>query len=62
MESVQTYLKQAVEENASDLFIVAGRAVSIKKEGRIVPLRDERLTPDDSETLVRELYGMAHRP
>lgn len=62
MESVLTYLKQAVEENASDLFVVAGKAVSIKKEGRLIPVHDERLMPDDSETLVRELYGMAHRP
>lgn len=62
MESVLTYLKQAVAENASDLFVVAGKAVSIKKEGKIVSLQAERLMPDDSETLVRELYGMAHRP
>jgi len=61
MDSVQTYLKQAVEENASDLFIVAGKAVSIKKDGEIVPINDERLMPDDSEVLVRELYSMAHR-
>lgn len=62
MESVLTFLKQAVAENASDLFVVAGKAVSIKKEGKIVSLQAERLMPDDSETLVRELYGMAHRP
>ena len=35
MESVQTYLKWAVEENASDLFVVAGRAVSIKRDGEM---------------------------
>lgn len=61
MESVQTFLKQAVEENASDLFIVAGKAVSMKKDGEIVPVSDKRLMPEDSEALVRELYGMAHR-
>ncbi|MDE7221149.1 MAG: PilT/PilU family type 4a pilus ATPase [Oscillospiraceae bacterium] len=61
MESVLTYLKQAVDENASDLFIVAGKAVSVKKEGEIVPVQGDRLLPDDSEVLVRELYGLAHR-
>lgn len=61
MESVLTYLKQAVDENASDLFIVAGKAVSMKKDGEIVPVNDARLMPEDSETLVRELYTMAHR-
>ncbi len=61
MESVQTYLKGAVEENASDLFVVAGRAVSIKRDGELVSIQGDRLMPDDSEALVRELYNMAHR-
>ena len=62
MENVQTYLQQAVDRGASDLFIVAGKAVSIKLEGEIIPLQEGRLTPEDSESLVRDLYGMAHRP
>ena len=62
MENVQTYLKQAVEENASDLFLIAGKTVSMKKDGAIVSISDERLMPKDSETLVRELYDMANRP
>ena len=61
MESVQTYLKWAVEENASDLFVVAGRAVSIKRDGELVSIQGDRLMPDDSEALVRALYNMAHR-
>ena len=62
MENVQAYLEQAVEQNASDLFIVAGEAVSMKKEGVIVPVNDNRLMPEDSEALVRELYELAERP
>ena len=62
MENVQAYLEQAVEQNASDLFIVAGEAVSMKKEGTIVPVNDNRLMPEDSEALVRELYELAERP
>ena len=58
MENVQTYLQKAVEQGASDLFIVAGKAVSVKREGEIVPLEDGRLMPEDSESLVRDLYGM----
>ncbi len=61
MESVLTYLKRAVEDNASDLFVVAGKAVSMKREGELIAIRDGRLMPDDAESLVRELYGMAHR-
>ena len=38
MENVQTYLQKAVEQGASDLFIVAGKAVSVKREGEIVQI------------------------
>ena len=62
MESVLTYLKRAVEDNASDLFVVAGKAVSMKRDGELVPIQDGRLMPEDSEALVRELYAMSHRP
>ena len=62
MESIEAYMKRAVDETASDLFVVAGQTVSMKKEGEIVPIDSERLMPDASEQLVRELYGMARRP
>ena len=58
MESIEAYMKRAVDETASDLFVVAGQTVSMKKEGEIVPIDSERLMPDASEKLVRELYGM----
>ncbi len=61
MKSVKTYLKQAVESNASDIFLIAGKAVSMKRDGAIVPIDDERLMPGSSEKLVRELYFMAER-
>lgn len=61
MESVQIYLKQAVEKNASDLFVVAGKSVSIKCEGELIAIQDGRLSPEESESLVREMYTLAHR-
>ena len=61
MESVQSILKQAAEEQASDLFIIAGKGISMKKEGVILPVRDDRLMPEDAEQLVRELYTLAGR-
>ena len=33
MESIEAYMKRAVDETASDLFVVAGQTVSMKKEG-----------------------------
>ncbi|MBD5170252.1 MAG: PilT/PilU family type 4a pilus ATPase [Oscillibacter sp.] len=61
MESVLTFLKRAVQEGASDLFVVTGKAVSMKRDGELVAIQEGRLMPDDSESLVRELYSMAHR-
>ena len=61
MESILTYLTKAVENDASDLFVIAGEAVSMKKDGEIVSASDEQLMPEDSETLVRELYDIAER-
>ena len=49
MESVQSILKQAAEEQASDLFIIAGKGISMKKEGVILPVQDNRLMPEDAE-------------
>lgn len=61
MEGIQIYLKRAVEENSSDLFVSAGKAVSVKKGDEIVPLCEETLTPDRAAALVQELYTMAGR-
>ncbi len=61
METVRTYLERAVESNASDIFLIAGKAVCMKWDGEIRPVEDERLMPDGSGRLVRELYDMAKR-
>ena len=59
MDSIRVYLEQAVREKASDLFLVAGKSICMKVDGEIRALTEDRLMPDGSETLVRELYGLA---
>lgn len=61
MEGIQTYLKQAVDESCSDLFVSAGKAVAMKRGDVISPAGDETLTPERAEALVRELYTLAGR-
>ena len=56
------YLKMAVEDGASDLFIIAGGYISVKTDKQIDYLTEERVTPDMSEALIRELYDAAERP
>ena len=62
MESIQAYLERAVQDSAADLFLVAGKAICMKVDGEIRSITEDRLMPDGSEALVRELYALAHRP
>ena len=62
MAGLLDYLKRAVEDNASDLFLVAGGPVCEKLEKRLIPIGDERLMPQDAEELVTGLYRQAQRP
>lgn len=59
---IDEILKRAVEENASDIFIVAGLPMSVRKNGSIQTDIGEKLLPSDTENLVKEIYELAgHR-
>jgi len=55
------YLQAGVQAQASDIFIVPGAPVSLKLEGVLVPLAEEKIMPAGGETLIRELYQAAER-
>ena len=55
------YLRTAVEEGASDLFIVAGGTVSCKIKGSIRSIGDEKVFPQETERLITDLYAQAGR-
>lgn len=59
MDDIQTILQQAVSENVSDVFIVAGRPVSFRKNGIIYTIDDARLLPPDTEAMLKEIYKLA---
>ena len=61
MSELITYLKRAVEDQASDLFFVAGGAVSEKLDGHLLAIDQEKLLPPDTERLMTEIYGAAKR-
>ena len=54
-------LKQAVENQSSDVFFVAGKPVCQKVDGHIRPMTGERLMPADTEQVITELYQAAER-
>ena len=58
---IVAYLEQAVANQASDLFIVAGGPVCIKQEGHIRPIGEERLMPPKTKQLISEIYQLAER-
>ena len=62
MAALMEYLQQAVADEASDLFLVAGGPANEKIEGRIRPMGGERLLPPETEALVSEVYSLAKRP
>lgn len=53
-------LKAAVESQASDIFIVAGRPVSLRLNGSIIMQNEDRLMPDDSRSIIEQIYEMAN--
>ena len=59
---IMEYLKRAVADKASDLFIVAGGPVSEKLEKRITSISAERIFPRETEELIRQVYSVAKRP
>lgn len=57
---ILTTLHQALSNDASDIFIVAGLPLTFKVKGRQVRVGDA-LQPDETEALIRELYSVAKR-
>lgn len=62
MAKIVEFLQRAVVDGASDLFVVAGGAVSEKVDGHIRPLAEVRLMPSDTKELITEIYTLAERP
>jgi hypothetical protein len=55
------YLQTAVEKGASDIFIISGLPVSLKRNGVIVSENDEIVMPQLGNQLVTSLYELASR-
>lgn len=59
--NVQEILAQATQNNASDIFIVAGRPLTYKKQGQMKSLNEEKLMPPQTHELVSGIYELAGR-
>ena len=56
---LKNILDQSIADGGSDIFIVAGRPVSVRKKGIIETVDDRRLMPEDTEDLVNQIYAFA---
>ena len=56
---IPEYLSYATQNHASDIFIIAGRPLSVKIDGKLSN-HGERLMPDDTDRLIRQIYEMAN--
>lgn len=52
-------LGKAIENNVSDVFIVAGLPVSFRKNGVVSQLNDDKLLPEDTAALLAQIYTQA---
>jgi twitching motility protein PilT len=62
MAQLLDFLQQAVAQGASDLFIVAGGPVSMKLDGQIRPMHQEKVFPPQTQELITAIYQQAGRP
>ncbi len=61
MEETMIYLEKAVNDGASDLFVVAGAPITQKIGGVLSKLDMQKLTPADTESFIKAVYAMAGR-
>ncbi|WP_050635549.1 type IV pilus twitching motility protein PilT [Candidatus Stoquefichus sp. SB1] len=54
-------LENVVAMKASDVFIIAGSPCVVKRDGKIERYNEQRLLPQDTEKLIREIYEIAQK-
>ncbi|MCL2014254.1 MAG: PilT/PilU family type 4a pilus ATPase [Oscillospiraceae bacterium] len=56
---VESFLKEAAARKASDIFVIVGKPVSLKVNGRTYPFDEHILAPRDTEAILKEFYQLA---
>lgn len=60
MHNTQEILERISRKKASDIFIVAGRPLSYRLNDQIITDSEERLVPEDTEQMIRDIYKLAY--
>lgn len=56
---ITSILERAVEQNASDIFMIPGMPLSLKINGEIRPADDRKLYPDILDHMIEEIYVLS---
>jgi len=61
-EKVKAFLELATQKKASDIFVIAGRPLSVKIDGKLCILDgfEDRLMPPETDEFIRIIYKLAH--
>ena len=62
MTNAKELLIKAVQQNASDLFIVTGLPATMRINNSMVKAGEEKMMPPETEQFLEEIYAMAERP
>ncbi|MCR5481673.1 MAG: PilT/PilU family type 4a pilus ATPase [Clostridia bacterium] len=57
----KTILKEVVEKGASDIFLIPGMHYSYKLNGEVVIVDDQKLSPEEIESIIAQIYEIAKR-
>ena len=56
---IKNIIKTMVNDNATDIFIVPGKSITYKKNGKMYNLTEKVLSPNDSVTIIHSIYDLA---
>mgnify|MGYP003612501715 CR=1 FL=1 len=56
MIELQSLLKEAVDKMASDIFISVGVPPTLKINGQLIKVDDEKLNPETAKKMISELF------
>ncbi len=54
-------LQEVAQLNVSDIFLIAGRPLCVKRNERIQNQSEDRLTPEQTEQMIKRIYQLANR-
>lgn len=57
--NIPDFLSYSATRHASDIFIIAGRPLSVKIDGKLSTY-GEKLMPTDTDALIRQIYQLAN--